>query len=112
MEEETKKKRKSNRIKALPIWQPRYHDDKILISCNKVSETDDTYIFICGDDNYPNLYKIPAHSFFNYKIGSNGRILCFEVPIKDLINEGELPEYLKAKKEKELTKLRKYITEM
>ena len=100
------------KINALPIWQPRYHDDKILINCNKVSEEKDTYIFICGDDKFPNLYRIPASRFFEYEIGDNGRILCFLVPVTDLIDEGKLPDYLIEKKEKELKKFHKYMTEM
>lgn len=98
------------KVKAFPIWQPRYHDEKVLISCKKVSDKEDTYIFICGDERYPNLYRIPSNNFYHYEISSNGRISCFEVPLTDLIDEGMLPSYLASKKEKELIKLKNFIT--
>lgn len=102
--------KKPKKIKACAIWAPRYHDNKVLISCSKVSETKDTYVFICGDKNYSNLYKIPAKNFFHYNVGTNGKIYCFEVPIKDLEDVGELPDYLKLEKEKELNKFRQFNT--
>lgn len=94
--------------KAIPIWQPRYHDNVVLVNCNKVSEKENTLLYFCGDINYPNLYAIDYKKLDDYSIGNNGSIYCFEVPLKDLIDLGELPEEYLPLKEKELQKFKKF----
>ncbi len=103
-------------MQPIVIWQPRYWDRKVLVSTYKVKSSGKSYVIFCGDRILKDLY-----SFDNKKvreecdITSNGKIMCFNIPLEWLINEGELTpdmislrdaEYLnfKNKMKKSLTK--------
>lgn len=98
-------------MNAIPIWQPRYHDRKVLVDCDKVDEDEDTFIFFCGDENLPNLYKVDSIKVVNEcDVTTNGSIFCFEIPLEWLEDVGKLPDNLLDKKEKELAKFKKFNT--
>ena len=77
--------------------------DTMKVSNNKV------YLYFVADRNYPNLYSIDGREVRSKcKIGSNGKIYCYYVPLTMLTNEGELPEEIQKCREKEYIKFKKY----
>lgn len=79
-------------MKAIPIWSPRYWDKKVLIDRLKLNPTGKTYLFFCCDKNLTSLYSVDS-SRVRAECGlcTNGKILCYQVPLEWLENEGDLP---------------------
>jgi len=83
-------------MKATCIWQPRYWDQKVLISKMDVRR-DKCYVFFCCDRNKPDLYSYDGSRVISeIRVGTNGKIPCYEVPLDWLQSEGDLtPELIK-----------------
>jgi hypothetical protein len=81
-------------LKATCIWQPRYWDQKVLI--NKIDvRRDKCFVFFCCDRNKTDLYSYDGNKVINeIKVGTNGKIPCYEIPLDWLQSEGDLPEEL------------------
>lgn len=94
---------------ANPIWAPKYCTKMVLIDRLKVNKTGKTFLFFCCDRNYLDLYSIDSEKVRKEcKLVSNSKILCYQVPLDWLENEGELPkEYIKVR-EREYNKYKKY----
>lgn len=95
-------------MKAYPIWQMKYCTKSVLVDTAKVSR-DKVYIYFVADRNYQDLYSFDGAKVRNEcKLIHNGKIYCFDVPLEMLVNEGELPSELKARREAEYQKFLDY----
>lgn len=68
-------------MNEIRIWEPRYHDKKVLISIHK-AKSDNKIIIEKG--HYAGEYYMHGARLVTYPIGSNGAIRCYEVPLTDL----------------------------
>lgn len=94
-------------MKATCIWQPRYWDRKVLINKADVRR-DKCYVFFCCDRNKPDLYSYDGTKVIaETKLGSNGKIPVYEVPLEWLESEGDLPEEFIKIRDLEYTKYKK-----
>lgn len=88
------------------IWQPKFSTQEVLVATTKVVEGKN-YVFFAGDKNHPDLYSFDGDKVKKEcKISSNGKILCYDIPLGWLNNEGELPEELVKIKEIEYQKFK------
>ncbi len=93
---------------ANPIWQMKYCTKSVLVATSKITY-DKTYLYFVADRNYPYLYSVDSKRVRSCcQIISNGKILCYSIPIEMLYNEGELPETLQKQREIEYERFKKY----
>ena len=93
-------------MKATVIWQPKFSTQEVLVSTMKVREGKN-YLFFVADRNHPDLYSYDGDKVKEKcKISSNGKILCYNIPLSWLNNEGDLPEELVTIKEEEYNKFK------
>lgn len=98
------------RTVALPIWEPKYKDSTVLVSCLKVKDGEN-FIFFCMDKELTNLYCFNGkEAKENYDIVFNSKIYCYAVPLSKLKDCGELPENLIKLKARQVNKYRKDIS--
>lgn len=94
-------------MKATCIWQPRYWDRKVLINKADVKR-DKCFVFFCCDRNKPDLYSYDGAKVLDEcTLCSNGKILCYEIPLDWLENAGELPAELVKIRDAEYAKYKK-----
>lgn len=67
----------------IEIWQPRWHDRKVLISKFKVDPGDNEIIFT-KTKSLQGKFHISGEKIKQYPIESNGMIDCYTVPLKEL----------------------------
>lgn len=63
------------------IWEPRYHDRKVLIDTRKVGERNKVII---EKGAFAGEYFLPGVVATACYVGSNGKIPCYEVPLSFL----------------------------
>lgn len=94
-------------MRATVIWQPRYWDKKVLVDVKKV-KPGKNYLYFACDVNLLDLYSYDGDRVLEEGFTtSNGKILCYEVPLDWLKNEGKLPEHFIPIREKEYAKFLK-----
>ncbi len=69
-------------LKDIVIWQPRWHDKRVLIACHKVGEHN--RITFTKAPTYPDVYYLSGKTIKKYKKESNGTIDCYSVPLSEL----------------------------
>lgn len=79
---ETKQLSRLTVCSTIEIWQPRWKDRKVLIAKFKVA--DHNLITFTKTKSYPDTYYLSGKDIQQYPITSNGRIECYEVPLKEL----------------------------
>jgi hypothetical protein len=70
-------------FKPITIWQPRYHDKRVLLAAHKVGEHNKVY-FTKAPSMGTEPYYINGRTAKKFKKESNGRIECYSVPISEL----------------------------
>lgn len=79
------------------IWQPRYHDGKVLLAAHKVG-THNKIVFTKAPSLGTKPYYISGKTVKKYKKESNGKIDCYVVPVDVLepleINQKDLRSIL------------------
>lgn len=79
-------------MRATCIWQPKFSTQEVLVATTKIIDGKN-YLFFAGDRNHPDLYSFNGEKVKSEcKISSNGKILCYNIPLSWLNNEGDLPE--------------------
>lgn len=69
------------RHSVINIWEPRYHDRKVLIATHKVAERNK---IIIEKGSYKGEYFVSGVVASAYHPVSNGKIMCYPVPISQL----------------------------
>lgn len=67
----------------IEIWQPRYHDNVVLIAKRKV-RTGWNYIKFTKDPHLKATYRIMGEAVRKCPLETNGRIPCYAVPMEAL----------------------------
>lgn len=67
---------------TIEIWQPRWHDRKVLIARHKVGINNE--IVFTKAPTLKGTYQIRGAEVEKYPIESNGRIECYAVPLNDM----------------------------
>ena len=67
-----------NRYATIRVWEPRYHDRKVLIATRKVAARNKVII---EKGAYAGTYFLPGVVATACYEGSNGKIPCYEVPL-------------------------------
>jgi hypothetical protein len=71
----------SRRWIIIPVWEPRYHDRKVLLATYKIGEKNKVKIL---KGAFKGEYFISGVVASSYEIVSNGRIPCYAVPLSQL----------------------------
>ena len=66
----------------IDIWQPRWHDRTVLIAKHKVGE--ENVIRFLKAKSLPGIYRVSGSVVRGYPTRSNGKIACYEVPLREL----------------------------
>lgn len=66
----------------VPIWEPRYHDDCMLIDKDKVR--DYTQIRFTKTNKFPGIFWIPGDVVRKYPLQPNGGTEVHQVPMFEL----------------------------
>ena len=66
----------------IEIWQPRWHDRKILIAKFKVGTHNE--ITFKKAPSLPETYYLSGETIRKYPLESNGKVACYAVPIDEL----------------------------
>ena len=69
----------------LKIWQPRWHDRKVLLSKYKV-DMSGSYIDVIFTKTklLPGVYTIRKEDIMKHPLETNGKILCYSIPLNKL----------------------------
>lgn len=67
---------------CIAIWEPRYHDNRVLIACRKVR--DHNIIKFTKAPSMQGLWYVSGKNIRKYPKASNGTIACFSVPLEEL----------------------------
>lgn len=98
-------------MNAICIWQPRFHDKKVLVDRLKINKNaEKNYIFFCADRNHPDLYSVDTKKVLSLNSGglfNNNGTICYTIPLEWLENEGELPKDLATRRDKEYDRFKK-----
>jgi hypothetical protein len=74
-------------MNRIEIWQPRWHDRKVLIAQNKVQEENEI-VFTKTKSLPPSVsYFLSGEEIRKYPLGTNGVIPCYEVPLDIVLRE-------------------------
>lgn len=65
----------------IEIWEPRWHDKVVLIAKHVVSK-DNTIVFTKCKSLAGKEYYFSGETIRRCKLGTNGKIACYEVPLK------------------------------
>lgn len=71
---------KMTQFKFFDIWQPRYHDKKVLLAAHKVGEHN-KIVFSKAPSMGTEPYYISGKEAKKHPKESNGRIECYAVPV-------------------------------
>lgn len=74
----------------IEIWQPRYHDNKVLLATYRVSPNKNYIVFTKDKRLAGNMYSCDAEVIRKCPVESNGKISCFAVPMEELKLEGKV----------------------
>lgn len=98
------------KIKAQPIWQPKFSTGEVLVD-KRIVRDGKNYLFFCCDRNHPDLYSYDGTKVRESKrLCTNGKIICYHFPLDWLDNEGELPEEYHVIRDREYTKFKKFAS--
>lgn len=79
-------------MNKISIWEPRYHDNRVLIHPNKVSAHNK--IVFTKAPSLSGTYYLAGRTIRKYNKVSNGSVQCYAVPISELrplqINEKDI----------------------
>lgn len=75
---------------VISIWQPRWHDNKVLIACHKVGKKN--RIVFTKAPTLEGVYLVDGAEVEKCKKESNGRIMCYAVPLELLKKEEAVAE--------------------
>lgn len=73
----------------ITIWAPRWHDRTVLVGKHRVKKGMN-YIKFNQAPSLPSLYHMHSDQMKCYPLESNGKIMCYAVPLDDLTIEGEM----------------------
>ncbi len=65
------------------IWEPRYYDKTVLLAANKVG-THNKIVFTKATSMGEDPYYVSGKTVKRYKKESNGRLMCYVVPLDKL----------------------------
>lgn len=68
-------------MNVIEIWEPRWHDRKVLIATRKVWEQN--IIRFTKTGAYKGDYILSGEEIKKYPVGTNGKIPCYEVPLSE-----------------------------
>ena len=74
----------------IEIWNPRWHDRKVLIAKYKVTN-DNKIVFTKAKSLAGKVYSMTGDEISQYPIETNGTISCYVVPL-DEVQKNELQE--------------------
>lgn len=80
---------KFDHMKTIEIWEPRYHDDMVLLLMDKVKHSPEHIRVVFTKtkaDKYKGDFYISKKKAMRYKKEYNGRAYCYAVPFADLEN--------------------------
>lgn len=97
-------------INAIPIWQPKYKTNEVLVDQAKIT-SGKNFLFFCADRNHTNLYSFDGGRVMeNCECVVNGRYCkVYKIPMNWLTDEGKLPSELEPVRAKEYAKYQDYI---
>ncbi len=72
----------------IEIWQPRWHDRKVLIAKYKVSSGKNKIVFTKTKCFKDKVFEIDGSLIIKYPLETNGTIPCYAVPL-DKLEKGE-----------------------
>lgn len=70
-------------MKYFAIYQPRYHDKRVLLAAHKVGEHN-KIVFLQAPDMGTEPYYVSGKTVKKYPKQSNGAIKCYAVPLSEL----------------------------
>jgi hypothetical protein len=81
-------------MNRIEIWQPRWHDRKVLIAKDKVREENE--IVFTKTKSLPSTvhYFLSGEEIRKHPLGTNGVIPCYEVPL-DVVLEAPKKEEIR-----------------
>jgi len=95
---------------AICIWERKYKDDTVLVSCLRVDKDNNNQLFFCLDKDYPNVYEFDIEKVKKEaEITTNGSIYCYKIPISWLKEVRKLNNREIKLKEKEISKYKRKI---
>jgi hypothetical protein len=65
----------------IEIWEPRYHDNVVLVAKHKVMPGDNTIVFTKSKKLVNKEYHIPGKTIMSCPLDTNGKIECYAVPL-------------------------------
>ena len=68
----------------IEIWQPRYHDNKVLIATYKVERGTNQIRFTKDRRLAGKTYVVSGDKIKSCPVETNGRIACYSVPMEYL----------------------------
>lgn len=71
-------------LTTIPVWHPRYHDNKVLIATKKV-RAHNRIIFTKAKSLLGKEFYISSERIKKYPKESNGVLQCYAVPLEDLM---------------------------
>lgn len=71
-------------LTTIPIWEPRYHDNKVLVATKKV-RAHNRIIFTKAKSLIGKEFYISSERIKKYPKESNGVLQCYAVPLEDLM---------------------------
>ncbi len=93
-------------MNAVCIWQPKFSTKVVLIDRLKV-RSGKNYVFFAADVNHTSLYSYDGDKAKTCPLTTNGKILCYNIPLDWLENEGDLPQELVAIRDREYAKFKR-----
>jgi hypothetical protein len=75
---------KHTQFKYLEIWQPRYHDKKVLLAKFKVGQHNKV-VFTKAPSMGTDPYYISGQTVKKYKLETNGSVQCYAVPVDEFV---------------------------
>jgi hypothetical protein len=69
----------------IEIWQPRWHDRKVLIAKYKVKEGSNEIIFTKAKSLKDSVYVVHSNIIKQYPLETNGKIPCYAVPLDAIV---------------------------
>ena len=71
----------------IKIWNPRWHDRKVLIAKYKVKDGLNKIIFTKARTLTDKIFTIEGQQIRQCPLETNGKIPCYAVPLEDLKEE-------------------------
>ena len=71
----------------IKIWQPRWHDRKVLIAQYKVREGINKIKFTKARTLADKVYSLDSTQIRQYPLESNGKIPCYAVPLDTVVKD-------------------------